>query len=525
MITSFEMGSGSVGGAGLRYRGAGLPAGRWWSRPLIALWIAVLLLGQVGPAHSAQAQVSGNTYTSPQLPYTVTWDDTWFVVGEESTEVDALTLTNGLTYCFVIGIPGPAFTPENALAGLLSELRSEPAISDFAPLRDENDEVIRESGIGFVLAAFSYTFTDVDGSAYSLARYIHVQSIVPGESVVVFVCEMLASSFESERPHFEELLSGVVVGPGPVPAPTSGEPAPVFVSGSWRIAVATTAVSRAFADLGLKEKADKEWMVVILDVTNWSDEDAELSARDFTIEGSDGETIGKIARSSMSRIADGLGVAPFADDLTMRVPAGETMRIALAFVIPKRSASVRLVQDGTALPLVTTIGSELEVDALPGPARPAEVVRAEIVSASDGRTMRVRPDGEIAATRIRLLGVEPPAEGSCHEDTAELFLEELTGAEILVEEDPAITSVSGSARYIWLVNDDGTRTLLNHALIAEGMVMALPMPSDARFGVWLAETERAAEQAETGLWAGCPESDSRGDAERSDTPFATPTDN
>src|SRR5687768_2224972 len=98
---------------------------------------------------------------------------------------------------------------------------------------------------------------------------------------------MLASNFESERPQIEELLSGLILDPDPAPPVAQAEPAPDFVSSSWRISIATTAVSPTFPQLGLKKKSDKEWMIVIADVTNWSDQDAQLSARDFTLRDAD----------------------------------------------------------------------------------------------------------------------------------------------------------------------------------------------------------------------------------------------
>jgi hypothetical protein len=58
-------------------------------------------------------------------------------------------------------------------------------------------------------------------------------------------------------------------------------------------------------------------------------------------------------------------------------------------------------------------------------------------------------------------------------------------------------------RYVWLINADGTRTLLNQKLIADGLTQAAAVPDDARFGLWLLTSERAAEEGQIGLWAGC----------------------
>jgi hypothetical protein len=76
---------------------------------------------------------------------------------------------------------------------------------------------------------------------------------------------------------------------------------------------------------------------------------------------------------------------------------------------------------------------------------------------------------------------------------------------VLVEEDGAITGGSGQIRYVWLVNDDGTRTSINQRLIAEGFATTGSLPADARFGAWLLESQSLAEDAEIGLWGGCDE--------------------
>ena len=79
---------------------------------------------------------------------------------------------------------------------------------------------------------------------------------------------------------------------------------------------------------------------------------------------------------------------------------------------------------------------------------------------------------------------------------------------------PAVSTESTPVLYLWVVAGDGTRTLLNQQLLAEGMAQVDPLPSEARFSAWLTATEQTAQAAEVGLWAGCPEDEP--DAETSD---------
>jgi hypothetical protein len=104
-----------------------------------------------------------------------------------------------------------------------------------------------------------------------------------------------------------------------------------------------------------------------------------------------------------------------------------------------------------------------------------------------------------------LLGVKPPAEGDCHEHDAEVLLDELVGTTVLIEADAGVNESSTPLRYVWIANDDQGYQLLNHRLIAEGRAEAASLPADARFGLWLEETERLAEADAVGLWGGCDE--------------------
>jgi endonuclease YncB( thermonuclease family) len=506
------------------HNGKALP--RQYASPLqgvTAVVVAFVLMVQAGFAPTL-AQVSGNTYTSPQFGYSVTWDDTWFLVSEESSLYDNLMLTNGLTYCQIIGGPDPAMTPEAGLAGFLAGIRTTPGISDFAPLLDTEGNAVRGGDATRAFAAFTYTFTMEDGSAVPLANYIEVRLLVPGQSVVGFVAETLAANFESERPQFEQLFSTVLL-PGAVseldqPA-AKGEPAPVFISGTWRVAIATSAVRETFPDIGLKQKSGKEWMLIVLDVTNWSEQDGALSARDFTIRTGAEQKPVKVAGNAITRIADQLGTAPFAANLTMAVGTGETVRVTLAFVIPADTPSPMLVHKGSALALDGIIESDLQASDLPASAVPPSANRGEIVSASDGQTIRVMFDGEQGSTRIKLLGVNPPTEDTCLANAAEKTLDDLAGSTVLVEEDSAVTGGTVPSRYVWLIQDDGTRTLLNQQLIAEGSAYAADLPADARFGAWLQTTEHTAEETGVGLWAGCS-STASADTGMAATPAAVP---
>ena len=71
------------------------------------------------------------------------------------------------------------------------------------------------------------------------------------------------------------------------------------------------------------------------------------------------------------------------------------------------------------------------------------------------------------------------------------------------------------------MNDDGTRTLLNQQVIADGLATADSLPAEARFGAWLAESEQRAEDDELGLWGECEPGAGTGGSDEDTTPEPT----
>ena len=67
----------------------------------LAFTLALALCSMVSPmlATPARAEVVGNTYTSPQYGYSLTWDESWVVVQDSSEEVDVIQLANGFAFC------------------------------------------------------------------------------------------------------------------------------------------------------------------------------------------------------------------------------------------------------------------------------------------------------------------------------------------------------------------------------------------------------------------------------------------
>jgi endonuclease YncB( thermonuclease family) len=162
-----------------------------------------------------------------------------------------------------------------------------------------------------------------------------------------------------------------------------------------------------------------------------------------------------------------------------------------------------LVREDDALPLTDVLDSRILPDDLPDLAGPPKVSKGEIAGAVDGETVRVQLANKDKADKIRLLGVDAPDTGDCYAADAKDYLAGLEGKSVLLEKDSAVTGGSGAVRYVWLVNRDGTRTLLNQQAIAQGYAVAGDIPEDARFAAWLGANSLAAKASGVGVWTEC----------------------
>jgi len=456
-----------------------------------------------GGAPIASADISGNTYTSPNYDTSFSWDDNWFVVEEDSNaSYDTVTLTNGLTYVSVYFESNDYSSTDQVVALMSGELRSDSQISNVEVISDANGDSIRGGDDNRTFAGFSYTYTGDDGSTQDQSVYFEARSINDGEVMMSLIAVMPIDFFFSEYQ-----LDGITL-PDPTPDPivpvvVAGEPAPVFADGAWRVGVATAAHGPEFQDIGLAQKKGKDWFVAIVDVTNWSDEAQVFSARAVRLAHSGARKPARIAPASTVAVGKRLELAELSEDATISIQPGETSRIALVYSVAADATDPHLTLGDAKLPMADQLEREISAETLPEKVTAPETLTGTIVSASDGQSMRVKVAGESGTQKIRLLGVDPPADGECMANAAERLLDKNAGEQVLIEEDAAISGGSGTVRYVWLVNGDGTRTLLNQKLIAEGLVQTAAVPDEARFGLWMLTAERTAEEGQIGLWAGC----------------------
>ena len=140
-----------------------------------------------------------------------------------------------------------------------------------------------------------------------------------------------------------------------------------------------------------------------------------------------------------------------------------------------------------------------------GPTRVAELVRVV-----DGDTIRVLVDG--VEERVRYIGIDTPEVRPNAPATPEPYADAATdanarllaGGRLVLETDVSERDRYGRLlRDIW-VERDGTWTLVNLALVAEGFAQVSTYPPDVKYVDALLEAQRQAREAERGLW-GAPD--------------------
>src|SRR6478735_6536274 len=174
--------------------------------------IALALCSMVLPlqAMPARAEVVGNTYTSPLYGYSLTWDESWIVTDDTSTEVDSLDLTNGIGYVNILGGDGFTGSALMAIFFTTTKMRSSSHISNFQEL-PAGDGIPGSGGdANRYFTTVSYTYTDDDGSTRDFTDYYEARTIIPGQAIIVFDGLAPTEVFPLAMPTFQPLLDSMV---------------------------------------------------------------------------------------------------------------------------------------------------------------------------------------------------------------------------------------------------------------------------------------------------------------------------
>ena len=142
----------------------------------------------------------------------------------------------------------------------------------------------------------------------------------------------------------------------------------VFLSGVWRIEIAAAQQADAFPNFKLSDNTGRAWIVLVLDVANWSGKDAKFNPKSFSALAA-GATDGvSLAPVSSKRIAKTLGFKIGDPTATVTIKKNASARLALAFQIDSTELNYGLTYGDASLPLAPSYARR--APSTPCPIRP-----------------------------------------------------------------------------------------------------------------------------------------------------------
>ncbi|HET8524625.1 MAG TPA: thermonuclease family protein, partial [Thermomicrobiales bacterium] len=487
-----------------------------WRATLTFGLTAILLLAELLTIFSngASAQVNGNSYTGPIHGHTLSWNDSWQVLDEKTDRgEDWILLGDGLS---LVGISGVDAYLGNATAcarGLLVMLSRDANISNVTPMIGPDGQEVRGGDDSRAFVAYTYTMAvasgptvDVgrpyasskiqnSGATVDLAHRRECRTIVPGRSVLVIDHMAPVAAYDVEAPLVEALIAGVTI-------PSPGETGPAFMTGRLRIAVAGAVEDSAISAVKLSARPGKDWLFLLVDVTNTSSTVAPVTPSDFGLATAGRTKPAHLATGSTTSVAKRLQVEQGDVDAAVQIGPGETRRLVLVFQVPAGAAQPSLRIGSTALPLQAALGRRIDFQHLPASYGPPRLIEAAVDHVIDGDTLSVIPTGQTTPVSVSLIGVDAPVGTECYADKAQTKLRSLAGQNVILESDSTDRQSGRLARYVWTRKDDGSLSMVNRTLLAGGYAGFATSPND-RFGDWLRQGADAARIKPAGLWKAC----------------------
>jgi micrococcal nuclease len=180
--------------------------------------------------------------------------------------------------------------------------------------------------------------------------------------------------------------------------------------------------------------------------------------------------------------------------------------LIISFVTARSDLPVSPESASLPPPQVTTTSAPVALP--PSPVSltlPQGLERATVINVADGDTIEVSLNGQ--TERVRLIGVDTPETShpsrpvECFGREASAFTREvLRGQTVLLEDDPTQDNrdrFNRLLRFVWL--PDGR--LVNYEIIAQGYGFEYTFRTPHRYQAQFKAAERAARQAQIGLWA------------------------
>ncbi len=115
-----------------------------------------------------------------------------------------------------------------------------------------------------------------------MTRFRHLRAATVLLTVVLVVTSMAGVfSVRAQDATVEPATPGTEAVASPVAPPAEPWLASDFVSGPWRVEVVTAKRANSFPEYDLESREDKDWIVAVVDVTNWSSDIADPEGEPF----------------------------------------------------------------------------------------------------------------------------------------------------------------------------------------------------------------------------------------------------
>jgi endonuclease YncB( thermonuclease family) len=280
-------------------------------------------------------------------------------------------------------------------------------------------------------------------------------------------------------------------------------PKQVVDAGHVRYTLTSAVRGAEIPELSLPVSPWGDWVVLVIDGNNWSDQPTTLTLNDTQFVTIAPTEYISYLDTGTGAIAQFLGLDPaygYDDEVTFN--PGQNERFALVFTVDPGATNFELWLGETPINMDEALETANPVvDLGPAPNKP-DLLTARVVDVIDGKTILVEANGETAT--IVYNGIDAPTGTDCFAAEATAANEELVGGRlVLLERQRFNTNQGNLARDVWVVNADGSRELVAAALVAEGAATPDIRDPDSRFAGWLTANKDHAETAGLGLWGAC----------------------
>jgi hypothetical protein len=186
------------------------------------LLAGILTLLSISPDHlevSAQPAIVAPTYVSTSYDYTIAWESPWYVMDAESTaDLDAVSLTDGLSQVSFIGITDDASTATSLLDEWEDAHTSEAGYIGYENMVDSNGNPMSGTTADGVFSFHTYSVLDRLNELQKIASFVEV-TMRAEDVILVIYAEVEMASFSGYQDTWRTFADWV----GPADATTADD--------------------------------------------------------------------------------------------------------------------------------------------------------------------------------------------------------------------------------------------------------------------------------------------------------------